>query len=481
MKIKSLLAAVSMVALAASSAHAIEVDQLGTVFAQPLALELDLAGEPVEGVVSIVITPTAGGNFAQGILQNVIVTLPAGMTFSSVAGNTVSGTDITANGPSATTGTVFDGGAPGSSTVTYQISPNDNMTGSYTVNLPVAVGDGYCAAGEGNGVSAIVALNSGGFVENDSDGDNTNSATGADGFGGCASALDGTVTSDETIQDSFIALGTAPNTYFNLNTAPAPLGSVAYAVDGDVSIDSGATDLPVSAIDEVVTYVTLPGNPAVGGLVVSAADNGGTSVGTVAPSPAGQAVHWTVTTNGAESLAGYNVFVSTNPVNPVAIPNMQPTVVNATVEFTGADFIDEEAGATGNLDALVREGATFGFFDWNAGPAIADPTLSIYRVTGLTNAVNYTIQVENSNNDGLYFGTATPDAAGEAVLVSTTLPVPADTGRYDFEITFESASTQIDVDRLLLRTGIVTDFGGGANTANTSAQPTTDDDNAGSE
>ena len=95
--------------------------------------------------------------------------------------------------------------------------------------------------------------------------------------------------------------------------------------------------------------------------------------------------------------------------------------------------------------------------------------------------MNYTIQVENSNNDGLYFGTATPDATGEAVLVSSTLPIPADTGRYDFQITFESGSTVIDVDRLLLRSGIVTDFGDNANSANTTAQPTTDDDNGGSE
>ena len=475
MKIKSLLAAVSMVALSATSANAIVVTQTNGTFTTPLALEVNTSTLQVPGTISVLVAPDSGF-FNQGIQNTVVVTLPAGMSFNGA----VNGSDLVGSGGEA--GNIFTGGADNSNTVTFQVAPVTNMTGTYTLNLRVQTTSGYCAAGAGNGINVIVST-PGGAVNNDVDGDNTNTAVPAGSqipmgpatpLGGCASALNGVVASDENVLDTFIALAPTP-TYTTLAdgsaavgaAGPFALGTIQYNTAvapplGPVGVDSAGTAMVPADVASVVSTITLPGNPSPGGLTLTA------SAGTIAPSPAGQAVTWRHTATGAQIVnTPVTISATANAAAPlVALPNMQPSVTGALVTFaTGrpASFIANEPGRTGNLDALVRQGETFGFFDWNSGPAIANPTLSVYRVTGLTGPTNYTIQTTNSNSNGLYSGSLTPDAFGEATFLSSTLPVPATTGRFDFQINFETTNAGIDVDRLLLRTGIVTNFGGDAN------------------
>ena len=207
MKIKSLLAAVSMAALLAPAANAIVVEQedidfvANTSFAQPLALELDLAGEPVLGQVVVTVQPDDELFFNQGVQHNVVVTLPAGMVFDD-SNPTFTTPTITTNNDE--NGNIFSGGDEGDSTVTFQIAPQDALTGTFQLTLPVAVGS-CLEAGSGINVTVETA---GGFVNNDVDGDNTNSAMGAAGFGGCASAFDGTVQADNG--DTFLDVDINP-------------------------------------------------------------------------------------------------------------------------------------------------------------------------------------------------------------------------------------------------------------------------------
>ena len=125
MKIKSLLAAVSMAALIAPAANAIEVTSAAnsTAFNAPLALELDLASEGVPGTLMVNVSPDDMGFFNQGVQHDVVVTLPAGMTFDNGPG----GTPPSIVGSNQEQGNIFTGGDAGDSTVTFQIAPNPSQ------------------------------------------------------------------------------------------------------------------------------------------------------------------------------------------------------------------------------------------------------------------------------------------------------------------------------------------------------------------
>ena len=464
MKIKSLLAAVSMAALIAPAANAVVVDQVGTSFAQPLALELDLASTGVAGTVQVTVRPDAGF-FNQGVQHNVTVDLPAGMVFNTSNSTNPPGGDstIVGDGMSAATGNIFTGGNAGDSQVVFQIAPNDADTQFFTITIPVSVGS--CLAA-GSGVNVIVET-AGGFVNNDADGDNTASANNAPGFGGCASAFAGSVTPDSNngASDTFLAFTPSAATNYTAlgGGADAVLGTVQYNVNGNVSVDGNtAEDLdPATDVLRVVSTIELAGNP--GG--ANGADLTTTN-GTITGGP----TTWTLTQTGAQAAAGSVISIVTNGA---VLPTLQPVVTAATVTFAGAasghDFISNEPGATGALEIVEREGETFGSFDWNSGPAGAQ-TVSVYRITGLPvgGTVNYTATIYNSNTGGpgaflLPQASVTGDASGEAVLVSTTLPgLPAGTVRYDLELNFET-NGNLDVDRLMATAGVVTAFNGGAN------------------
>ena len=116
---------------------------------------------------------------------------------------------------------------------------------------------------------------------------------------------------------------------------------------------------------------------------------------------------------------------------------------------------------------MQREGQNFGPFDWNDGRA--GRTTSVYRVTGFNpgEVVDYTVTLSNSNRDGAFSGTLTADAVGEFTMTSVGFGGVVGTyGRGDVSFNFERNGA-LDVDRLMVRNGISTSFGGGANSNDT--------------
>ena len=146
-------------------------------------------------------------------------------------------------------------------------------------------------------------------------------------------------------------------------------------------------------------------------------------------------------------------------------------VRNATCTFddTRADFIPSIEGASGDLDALEREGQVFGFFDWNQEDTSVN---TVYRVTGLstTEDTPLTINFENSNTGQNGSFTTVVSAAdvnnGEYIISSRALiaDVNPGYGRADVQFNFETQNL-LDVDRLIASDGIVTDYGDAANLA----------------
>ena len=367
MKIKSLLAAVSMAALIAPAANAVIVDQqfadtvdaqgvvtdvgdFDNTFSAPLALELDLASTAVTGTVTVRVQPDAGF-FNQGVQHEVVVDLPAGMVFNTNANNGGDDSSIVGAGPTPATGNIFTGGDQGDSQVTFQIAPNDAFTEFFVMTLPVQV-ESCLTAGTGVNVTVSTA---GGFVNNDADGDNTASAATANGFGGCASAFGGSVTSDfppannAGTNDTFLAFTTNPATNYTAldGSGDDILGEIEYTANPMISVTSGfeAFD-PATDITRVVSTIELAGNP-------SGSDGADLEVanGTITGGP----VTWTVTQTGAEVDAGPAVI--SIETNGDVLPTFQPIVTASTVTYRGAasghDFISNEPGATGALEVCL--------------------------------------------------------------------------------------------------------------------------------
>jgi len=469
MKIKSLLAAVSVAAMAASAANAIELDQTNTTFDAPLALELDLANSPVVGNVTLDLTLTSAGNFPAGDVLTIIVTLPAGATFAAA----VQGTDITTDGTGIghpAFGSVIAGGAPGDSTVSFNLGVPTSPTTTDNIGFDFDIAVNSCDLDAGINVTA--QLSGGAFVEGDTDG-NSDDVFGNAGAPSCQSAFNGAVMSDEGVSDTTISVAAVP-TYSALNEAgvtvplntPTNLGAVVYTIDPATGVDAAGTSMVAADITSVVSVVSFTNSS---GALTFSADNG--AVVAVAPGQANSIL------TGAEALAGSSLDMESDGTD--AIVSQSVTVTAATVSFdqtVGApEFITSEPGAIGGIDTLGREGQTFGVFDWNgSNPA---GTISIYRITGLTGPTVFTVTLSNSADNGIFTGTVTPDATGEAIITSVDfgLPVPPMFVRADVEFNFETGN-MLDVDRLLARNGIVTNFGGGANFSDNSDANTPSND-----
>jgi len=461
MKIKSLLAAVSMVALTAGSASALSITSV-TPTGAVLANELALPAENVGNITFDIQTDT--GNFPAGNNFLISVTLPTGVAVNESvdAGDilTEGGDDASAVIQPSSSGNVLD--------LLVSIPQTTTVTDTIGFDIPI---DLVSCAISGN-VSATVTTEAGTNVE---EGVATAAAAAAP-LAPCESAYNTAVSADA--DDTVIALVN----YVNLSNSPgsggtltSTIGLLDAVIDTDVGVDLDGTALTHTSVDEItfdicfedgseVTDVTVNG---VAG-TASADDNTYSFVLPVTADLNDAVIEVTVT--GEEE-----------------IPSQAVLVKNSIVDFndSGPDLIGTEPGPAGAIDALQREGQSFGFFDWNSGGEGAQ-TISVYRVTGLPagEEVPFTVVLENSNADGTYSGTVTGDETGEAVLVSTSLAgaLPAGVVRYDFGINFEIGD-DLDVDRLLSRGGVVTAFNGGANSdpSGNSNTPLDDTDNEGTE
>jgi len=453
--LKKLLLAASIAALTTGSAQALDITNNGTAIVPALELELPGgAGQefvfPVNLTLAVDVPASTAFPTSQGL--NVVITLPAGVD----------------NDPtmSALTGTLRAGG----------LDPNLVVT-------PINLGGNPLIYNVSTTSTTLVALNFTGMMELTScptgasvvvmdvtlasttqpvDGGN---ATSGNIVEQCDSALSGTVAADAT--DTAIALSGG---FEDINEAggtptqgPLTIGDINYTIDTAVGITGTDTDLMATDIASIAFDVDF-GADASEVAAVTLALNG--VAAPVTSTITGNTAAFIITggdlgpfTDGTADA----IRLTVTGANPIVSQSI--TVSDAVVTFNNntADLVPTIPGAEGAIDELQREGQNFGPFDWNDGRA--GRTTSVYRVTGFNpgEVVDYTVTLTNSNRDGSFSGTLTADAVGEFTMTSVGFGGVVGTyGRGDVSFNFERVGA-LDVDRLMVRNGISTSFGGGAN------------------
>jgi len=452
MKITKLLAATSILAMTATSAHALDIrngTNGGTTgFLSPLANELCLGdgGDAVSGVLRHTITLSSGGNFPQNL--RIDVTLPSGVTFNGAS----TGGDVTAMG-TMTDASLQAGGADGDSTAQYILSEtNSSGTGIY-FDLSVEVSD--CP--DGSGVEFVVFDTQNNlFVEGDALVSSNEVTTGgampmADDpvLPGCEDAVTGEILADDPEKE----IELPDNETIGDNT----LGSYEYTINAGVAIDAAGTPVAAAMIDGIDWRVTV--EDSTGLLDATSSGGGSDTFGTGVRADA----------NNEAFADGVARTIDINETGADPIVN-QSVTLRTIVDYSAASGLSDKTADTAMLDSLNREGVVFGRFDW-VGSGNGAGTVTVLRVTGLdrTEPTPYTVELTNTPNgiyDGIYSGTIPGGNDGELTLVSTNLfgvDAPVNFVRGDALICFETTETTVDVDRLLLRNGIVSAFNDGAN------------------
>ncbi len=472
MTLKKLFAAASLVALTAGSASALEIENVvtpagpgGLVF----ATEVDLANNPQTGNFQFDLALTNGGNFPAGGNLDIVVTLPDGISFQAgLTGGAI--TPDVANGTPASSASLQSGGGVGSSTATFLVSIDnvnpDNLIG---FDLPLAI-TGCPTMGSSITVTAALTGTTT-FIENDVNGASTD-----DGLISCEDGKQFDVTSDENISDTVILL----DDYNSVNDPV--LGSINVTVDGTTSTDITGTPFVPGDIARVQFNVDFDDATGIAGVAV-----GGIPLTRLSPT----SDRFVYNSNVAGGLFTLTDGIPDNiTITPVGTDEGGVVSINATTVsvsdprcfFGNPNLIAFEDGTGGALDGLQREGATFGFFDWNRGAGAA--VNSVYRITGLTPGVPviYTVEYRNSANNTVATGTITGDASGNARIRSRVELEDLNPGydSADILLSFQT-NNRLDVDRLIASAGgNVAPFGEGANVDNLdSPEPLRDGDNVG--
>jgi len=450
--LKKLLLAGSITALSAMSAHAqlsAELPEAAVVLTP--ALELDLPGEDPGFVFDSQVVIESGGSYPSGVPYLIDVTLPDGVTFATAVGvNNLRNDGFVGEpgGDLTTDVTISSGGAVGDSSVTFLVTSNpgvENLRYNGAFRLDACVGED---AGFEIGANLVAGVPiSGGSATSDAIILECESAIGGE--------IDANTDEDGTPGELIINLG---NDFETLDDDS--LGTISYSIDDEVSITGEGTDLTAADIDSIafdVVFEDVTGLAQVSVAGVSVDLTGTTASFVITDSDAiddllsDEAAEITL-----EALTG-------DDAAPIVAQSV--SVTNAVVTFNDdtADLVATEDGAEGDLVNLQRDGQNFGPFDWNDGRA--GFTTSVYRVTGFDPAevVDYTVTLSNSNRDGSFTGTLTADAVGEFTMTSVGFGGVVGTyGRGDVSFNFER-NGDLDVDRLMVRNGISTSFGGGAN------------------
>lgn len=454
MTLRKLLAAVSVLALSATSANALNITTATPVTP---ALELTLPGTTPGpfAVPAVFSLNTDSGTYPTGTAMLVTITLPAGVTFSSAA--TAANLDGVVN-PGQLNVTLSSGGAAGSNTVTYLVT--STLAGETGLTYTGPLGLSACPAA---GAGIVMTANIDGSGTPVDGGTAASSAV----IAPCASALNGTVIPDETFVGSGIPSDTTvalAGGFLQINengglatNGPLAIGQLNYAINPAVAITGAGTALSPTDITSIAFNVDFVDASNIAAVTLSTGD---------AAVITGNTAAFNITANVPLIVDGVADFINVAVTGAAALPTQPVSVSGATVTFNDgvADLVATEAGANGAIDALQRQGQNFGPFDWNGGNPTS--TLSVYRGTGFTPSVPvaYTVTMTNSPVNGSYQGMVTPNAEGEVVLTSKgfgAAAVPAYT-RGDATINFETINA-IDLDRLMIRNGVVSDFGDGSN------------------
>ena len=488
MKIKSLLAAVSIAALTAGAANALTIPVTppassmastpanamfpeGAVLAEELSL-------PAEGIGNVYFTvATESGNYPAGNNFIVNITLPTGVSIDGPVGgsvlDTVSLDQVIVDGGSAV--------VQSQSGTQLQLFVSIPQGGGEAINelnfsLPLELTN--CDVS--GSLTVTVATEGGTNVED-------GIATAASPIAPCESAFNTSIVSDvESDGDEDTVIGLTDYEQLrdeagNSLTNTSPIGLFTAEIDTSVGVDLAGTPLTAASVDEVTFDVVFEDGSEIDSMSLAGATN--------TASTDGNTYSFTFPFTG--DVSDEPIFVTVEGDDPIVSQGVVTAdVAHDLTDAGGPDLIGSEDGTAAALDDLQREGQFFGVFDWNNGPA-GGGTLSVYRVTGLPVGVEvpFTATVWNSGwgaTNNTVTGSVTGDAAGEAVITSATIPALAgasfaDVKRYDFGINFELGDP-MDMDRLLLTNGTVTAMGDGSNANDFTLQndPGRDGDNGGS-
>jgi hypothetical protein len=497
MTIKKLLATTAIAALAATSANALGVTQAeadGTIgnaveANATLATEVNLGAGGTTGTFEFLVNTTTAIPAADNV--KLTVSLPAGLTFTTaLAGGTGPGAVIQTGDDSGDTvsggagdiavlsALVSVGGGAGSSSATFLID-TDTGEKSIGLRLPITMPAGYCNAPGGINIGLSTENNT--PIENGGANGATPIAL-ATNLVTCSQALAmgaGADAADSILEltGNFINFST-PVVGDTVTTATLGATSGAIGAQNVTLVNTGGAPDPlvpgdIAAIDFDITF-----SGPVAGIT------GVTVGGIAATGPVGNVFHVSATGAGVSTLTtGGNDTIVVTIDGTTSIASQTATVGTMTATFTDrvgppvVDFITSESFNGSALDALQREGTTFGFFDW-----VGDANKSsrhIFRFTGMNaNAITGEVDFANcSSGQNGTFGPFTLNTVnGEGQVFNHTAGssgnITLDSlnpsfGRCDVRFRlFSDVSATGDVDRLVLRNDILTPFGDNNNGAN---------------
>ncbi len=525
MNMKKLLATTAIAAMAATSANAIDLQfnatapggnaagvfditaNVTSVATGTLANEVDLSGLGQNAILGLQLTTATA--LPAGDNVRLTVNLPAGVTFSQALTGLLdpdpaaltAGGIVPNNFASVYTNiTVSTGGSKGSSTVQFLIQAGASTAG-FNLALPVTLNSAACTSGapvtmnltteQGTPIEGgSVTLNDGGTPAK-----NLNTITCINGlrsadFTGGPGDLG--VTADTGAEDSLLAL---PNfvTFVKDQDGSGPLDAVAtqgadtttQASLGTINAEFGAGALDaiggndlaagdIGALTFSVTFDTdVTGIKSVAILDGSTTANLGDLISNLPAVTTPTGLSYVFSTTNATAIAELTdstpdpVLVTlTGGASPAVITSQGVSVTASTATFkdsVGVNLIGSEPFASGALENIQKDGRVFGPFDW-----VGDATKSsrnIFRSTGAAAAATAgeVIFSNSSNGKNGVFPFTLNSVNGEAQTFSNTDLDTLNPGFGRADVTFNFfATTPTDMDRLLLRGDILSNFGNNA-------------------
>lgn len=474
--IKKFLATASAVSLVAGTASALTVTNISDgqdAAGEPvvLAAELDYAagitstpGAAAAGQTEVAFSPT-GAAFPSGNLT-LYVTVEGATFTTPLAGTEVSAFDGGGVAVPGFQATLSQGGAAGTSTVSFNVSGADNCAGgnTCTIDLPLTItGDADVVFNVG------LETDAGQPVDNSSD-ENRVSETVIDIISAWNIAFAPDATNPiATLASSFQEFDVvAPNTnvtedlgdiIVGPNAATGGAGTM-YAADRTVNTDLAGADVDFNDVASLTYSVSgdFSGIDSVSIGGVAATINAGADTATV--------------TDAAVIIAD---FPDTSPVlittDAADAPTIQRSGYTATATIVeGGTDIQEGAEESGALASVEREGTTI-TFPWtqSADQAAGSGVNSVYRFGNLSStAVNTVfIEVKNSTesgfqNQGVVDAQTAIPANGELVLDSTQVQaLVGNYGRGDLEFTLEGQPQNLTGRQYVIRGGNLDQVVGG--------------------
>lgn len=500
MNIKTLLTTTAIAAMAATAANAtitltpVDVADSNTTtdvaVTRTLANELNL--DPLNGGANLTGVFGYKALFAAVLPQEQLkikIDLPTGVVFDGLVAVDPAGDTSGANALSAlvdqdtattaghqdaalgldnfTSAGLSTGGADGSNTVTLFFTPAATQT-TILMNLSLKVTKDACPAGAGPLTVTVTTAAAGLSVEGGTDATPANVISCADAITSIVAAADGTdskaalpdfksvkvagagITAD-TASRAVIGTVTATlnGTPPSVNLAGTAFDAATHMGNTTFTVDLSDSSALVASGVKLTPDATTPGTPISG--VAQAAPNT-------------NKYDFTVPNASAASFTASAGTLALNFDTTTVIAARTASIGAITQTFTGGPtFVASKTfGSTVTLDDIKLENSTFGPFDWVGDATKASRNL--FRFTGMSaNSLSVDVTFSNSSAGSAFDGTETMTLTtvnGEGQIDSAALGAAhGDYGRADVLFTFSSNESGADVDRLILRGGVLSPFG----------------------